>query len=279
MANRIETVFARLREQKQKAFVAYITAGDPSLDRTRELALCFANVGVDILELGVPFSDPLADGEVNQMAALRGLGSGTTVERILAMVRELRKDSQIPLVLFTYLNPIYNYGFARFHHDAAAAGVDGVLLLDLPPDEAERNADMQACRELARVQLVAPTTPDARIRKIVAAGSGFIYYVSREGVTGAQTDVAQGVAQRVGLIRSMTQLPVVVGFGVSTPDQVRAVAGCADGVVVGSTIVRKIAELGDSEQMVSSVTDFVRELVGAARTSEHTPAVPTPAGQ
>src|SRR5436190_12008071 len=231
MPNRIDEKFAALRADGKKALIAYISAGDPNLAATRVLALAFEKAGVDILELGVPFSDPLADGVVNQLAAARALASGTTVHGVIDCVREIRRESQMPIVLYTYMNPIYRYGFAEFHRDAEAAGVDGLLILDLPPDEDAQNAELSESNGLKRILLIAPTTPPARIAQLTAGASGFVYYVSREGVTGARADVPVSLGAQVAAIRATTSLPVAVGFGISSPEQVRAVAQVADAVV------------------------------------------------
>jgi tryptophan synthase, alpha subunit len=264
-ANRIEACFDRLRHERQAAFIAYLTAGDPHLDATVELVHTLERAGVDIVELGIPFSDPLADGPTIQAASGRALAAGTTVAGVLESVRTIRRQSEIPIVLFTYLNPVYTYGFDRFHADAAAAGADGVLLLDLPPDEAEQSAEFSATHGLKLIRLVAPTTPPDRIAHLCATAEGFIYYVSREGVTGEQTSLSDSIEARVAEIRKHTTLPVAVGFGISTPEQSAAVARVADGVVVGSAIVRKIGEHESDPDLVQKVEDFVRPLTTAAK--------------
>ncbi len=265
MPNRIDQKFAELRAAGRTALIAYISAGDPSLEATRQLALAFENAGVDLLELGVPFSDPLADGIVNQMAAARALAAGATVPKVLECVREIRRASQLPIVLYTYMNPIYRYGFERFHRDAEAAGVDGLLILDLPPDEDAQNAEFSQQTGLARIRLIAPTTPPARIAQLTAGASGFIYYVSREGVTGEQSAVTTSLPERVAEIRKTTSLPIAVGFGISTPEHVREVARDADAVVVGSAIVKRIAEHGQSADLVEKLAAFIRPLAAATR--------------
>jgi tryptophan synthase alpha chain len=264
MSNRIDAKFASLRAAGRKGLIVYIAAGDPTLAQTRSLALALAEAGVDLLELGVPFSDPLADGVVNQLAAARALAAGATVHGVLELVREIRRESQIPIVLYTYVNPIYRYGFAEFHRDAEAAGVDGLLILDLPPDEDALNAELAQQSGLRRIRLIAPTTPPARIAQLAAGASGFLYYVSREGVTGERADVADSLAERVAAIRATTPLPVSVGFGISTPEQVRQVAAVADAVVVGSAIVRRIGEIGDTPELAARLAEFVRPLADAA---------------
>ena len=245
-ANRIDQTFARLRAAGEKGFIAYIAAGDPDLARTAQIALALEAAGVDILEMGVPFSDPLADGTVNQAAAGRALASGTTVGGVLGCVRGLRADGlAMPIVLYTYLNPVYFYGFARFLADAAAAGVDGLLVLDLPPDEAGRNEELRRRPAgLKMIRLIAPTTPPERIAQIAASAEGFIYFVSREGVTGGAHSVSASLGEQAAAIRAVTTLPIAVGFGISTPADAREAARAVDAVVVGSAIVRKIGEYG-----------------------------------
>lgn len=261
MTNRIDETFAALRARKETAFVAYIGAGDPSLTATTQLALALDNCGVDLLELGIPFSDPLADGAVNQMAAQRALEAGATVQGVLDCVRGIRRLSQLPIVLYTYLNPIYIFGLTRFYAEAEAAGVDGLLILDFPPDEQE----ISASGNLRRIRLIAPTTLPDRIATICARAEGFVYYVSREGVTGEQTAVSKSLAEKVAAIRQHTQLPIAVGFGVSAPEQAAEVARFADAVVVGSAIVKRIAEFGKSDALVDKVAEFVRPFVQSVK--------------
>jgi tryptophan synthase alpha chain len=265
--NRIVERFARLRARGEKGLVVYIGAGDPDLDATRLLARAFDHAGVDVLELGVPFSDPLADGLVNQLAAQRGLESGTTPPRLLETVAALRRESGLPVVLYLYFNLVHRRGLERFIHEAAQAGVDGLLVLDLPPEEADAYAQAMRAADLCAIYLVAPTTPEPRVRQIVERGSGFVYYVSREGVTGMQSRVAANLAERVALIRRHTTLPIAVGFGVSNPEQARTVAASADAVVVGSAVVDRIARLGRSPELVPSVAAFVGELARALKPS------------
>jgi tryptophan synthase alpha chain len=263
--NRIVERFASLRSAQKKAFVVYIGAGDPHLDATRQLALAFDRIGVDVLELGVPFSDPLADGLVNQLAAQRGLESGTTPPRLLETIAAIRTESQIPIVLYIYFNLIHKVGLASFIADCARAGVDGLLVLDLPPEESDNYEALMQQSGLCHIYLVAPTTPEERMLKIVRRGSGFIYYISREGVTGMQSQVASNLASQVAKIRSHTPLPIAVGFGISNPDQARAVASQADGCVVGSAVVHQIAQHGKSPDLVARVAAFVKTLVDAVK--------------
>ena len=259
--NRIVERFVQLGRAGRKGFIAYIGAGDPDLESTRELALSFDKLGVDVLELGVPFSDPLADGLVNQLAAQRGLESGTTPAKVLACVADIRKTSPIPIVLYLYFNLVHRHGLERFVQDAAEAGVDGLLILDLPPEEGTAYELTMQKAELCNIYLLAPTTPEDRMVFIAKRGRGFIYYVSREGVTGMQTKVADTLGQMVAKIRSHTTLPIAVGFGISTPEQARLVASSADAVVVGSAIVNQIARAGKTPDLIPRVTSFVANLL------------------
>ena len=263
--NRIEESFARLKREGKKGFIVYIGAGDPNLEATRKLALAFDKAGVDILELGVPFSDPLADGLVNQLAAQRGLESGATPPKVLETIAAIRRDSQIPIVLYIYFNLIHRVGLERFIKTAARAGVDGMLVLDLPPEESDNYETLMRRAGLCHIYLVAPTTPEDRSEFIVKRGSGFIYYISREGVTGMQTRVAANIARQVAKIRAHTDLPVAVGFGISNPEQARLVASSSDAVVVGSAVVNQIASHGKSRELVKRVSKFVKSLVSAVK--------------
>jgi tryptophan synthase alpha chain len=267
--NRIDTLFARLKSEGRPAMIAYITGGDPTLDSSAKIAIEMEKAGVDLLELGIPFSDPLADGLTIQMAAGRALAAGASVPGILDLVREIRKSSQIPIVLFAYLNPVYIYGFEKFQKDATAAGADGLLLLDLPPQEAARNSELASDHGLKTIRLIAPTTPLERLMEITDAAEGFIYYVSREGVTGEQSSLSTDIAERVAAIRALTKVPVAVGFGISNPEQAATVAGLADGVVVGSAIVRRIAEIGDTPELPFKIADFVRPIAEAVHGTKH----------
>jgi tryptophan synthase alpha chain len=263
--NRIAERFARLKAQGQKGFIVYIGAGDPNLETTARLALAFDQCGVDVLELGVPFSDPLADGLVNQLAAQSGLASGTTPVKVLQTVAAIRRNSQIPLVLYIYFNLIHRHGLEKFVGDAATAGVDGLLVLDLPPEESENYQALMAKADLCPIYLIAPTTPDSRIQLIVPRGAGFIYYVSREGVTGMQKTVSESIAEMTSKIRAHTDLPIAVGFGISTPAQAREVAKNADAVVVGSAIVNQISKYGSSSDLMERVMAFTLPLASAVK--------------
>lgn len=260
---RIERCFAGLRARGKKGLVAYITGGDPDLETSFAIAGRLVEAGVDLLEIGVPFSDPLADGPTIQAAAQRALDGGTTVPRLLESLARFRQQYEVPLVLFSYLNPLYVFGFEKFHHAAAQAGADGLLLLDLPPEEAEYHAELRQQTGLQAIRLIAPTTPEDRIAAITATAGGFIYYVSREGVTGEQSSLAGSIEERVGIIRRHTDLPIAVGFGISTPEQAVEAAASADAAVVGSAIVRRIGEHAGSPDLLEVVGSFVRPLAEA----------------
>ncbi|HJT45214.1 MAG TPA: tryptophan synthase subunit alpha [Chthoniobacterales bacterium] len=256
MHNRIDELFGRLGKEKRKGFIPYICAGDPTLKRTVDLAFALEKAGAHLLELGLPFSDPLADGIVNQLAAQRALSAGATIRGVFDCVRKIRAKSQIPLVLYTYLNPIFQFGVGKFHREAADAGVDGLLILDLPPEEDIEPSDTG----IYHIRLIAPTTPPERIQRIAQTGKGFLYYVSREGVTGARDSIATSLTEKVAELRKYSSLPVAVGFGISNPNQARSVAAVSDAVVVGSAIVNLIAKHGDSSAMVEKVSEFAREI-------------------
>ena len=261
--NRIVERFAALKKGGRKGFVVYIGAGDPNLEATRRLSVAFDQAGVDIMELGVPFSDPLADGLVNQLAAQRGLESGTTPPKVLETVAAIRKESQVPIVLYIYYNLIHKVGMKQFIWDAAKAGVDGLLVLDLPPEESENYESLMRDAGLCNIYLIAPTTPDERIALISKRASGFIYYVSREGVTGMQQKVSDTIGMMTAKIRQHTSLPIAVGFGISNPEQAKMVAANAEAIVVGSAIVNQIAANGKSSDLVAKVSAFVKTLADA----------------
>lgn len=263
MQNRIDAVFSKLRETNSKAFVAYVAAGDPDFDRSLEVIKGLADAGADIIELGLPFSDPLADGIVNQMAADRALKSGMSTPRSLELIRKFRETHQTPIVLFTYLNPIFSYGFEKFHTDAVAAGADGILLLDLPPDEAVLNKDLSGATGLKHIRLIAPTTPAERVKILAQSAEGFIYALSRTGVTGAHGAPSANIAELVASIKQHTDTPVCVGFGITTPDQAAMVASAADGVIVGSAIVKQV-EL-NQDNAAKAVVDYTAPLIAATK--------------
>ncbi|MCP4849225.1 MAG: tryptophan synthase subunit alpha [Verrucomicrobiaceae bacterium] len=265
MNNRIEQLFDKLRSEGKCAFVAYVCAGDPDADRCIGILNALDRAGVDLIEIGVPFSDPLADGVVNQMAASRALSSGASVENTLEIIRNFRKSSNTPIVLFTYLNPIYTYGFKSFYKDASCAGADGILNLDLPPDEESHNEELREGGQLLNIRIIAPNTPVERITDITSSGEGFIYYISREGVTGERSELAEGIGNQVDEIKKHTSLPVVVGFGISTPEHSSEIAKVADGVVVGSAIVKTIEKHSESGDLFDRVYQFVKPLVDASK--------------
>jgi tryptophan synthase alpha chain len=265
MGTRIAKRFAQLRHEGRKGFVAYICAGDPSLEETVDRALSLERAGADVLELGIPFSDPLADGPTNQEAAARALTGGTTVDGVLHCVGEIRKRSDIPILFMTYLNPLHAYGLGRVARAAAQAGADGFLLLDLPSEESGEFVGHLRQNRLDNICLVAPTSTDGRIEQIVRYGTGFVYCVSREGVTGKMDGVTRASADLVRRTRRHTELPVALGFGISTPDQARAAARAADAVVVGSAIVKAYHEAASTPAARKRVEAWVRSLVDAAR--------------
>jgi tryptophan synthase alpha chain len=258
MQNRIEKCFTNLRSKRRKGFIPYICAGDPNLAATVDLSLALVSAGADILELGIPFSDPLADGIVNQLAAQRALAAGTTVCGVLDSVRRIRAASDVPIVLYTYMNPIMLFGFEEFHGHAAAAGLDGLLILDLPPEE---EAEFFSGGNLIHIRLIAPTTSPERIAAIARNAEGFLYYVSREGVTGAREDISASLADNLKQIRRFSDLPIAVGFGISNRQQAREVARHADAIVVGSAIVKLIEKSGSKS--VEEVGAFAREIARA----------------
>lgn len=257
----IASVFAACRAERRAAFIPYVTAGDPDLNATGELLHALAAGGADIIELGVPFSDPIADGPVNQRAAMRALASGTTLSGILRLVARHRDRLGVPIVLFTYYNPIFSRGVEAFGEQAAASGVDGVLCVDLPPEEGESELVPVLHRHgLDTIFLLAPTSTRERLRKIAAASSGFIYYVSRTGVTGQREELPRELLRETKRLRRRLPLPLAVGFGISTPEQVAAVASVADGVVVGSALVSVVERYGNQPGLAQFVEERAREL-------------------
>jgi tryptophan synthase alpha chain len=260
---RIDSLFERTRAEKRAALIAYITAGDPAPAETPALVAALECGGVDLIELGVPFSDPIADGPVIQRGAERALKAGTNVAKVLEIARQIRAVSQIPLLLFTYMNPVLRYGWDKLARDAKAAGIDGLLLTDLSVEEAKPY--MGAMREagLDTVFLAAPTSTDARLKLVSEFSSGFVYLVSRTGVTGERAALSESVAPLVGRMRRTTKLPLAVGFGISTPEQAGAVAAMADGVVVGSAFVRMIEEHASPSELEA----FARSLARAMSTT------------
>lgn len=263
--NRIEKRFADLKARGQKAFIPYITAGDPTLAMTEDIVLALDRAGADVVEFGVPYTDPLADGPVNQEAAARALKHHVRIADILALVSRLRAKTQVPILLFAYYNPLLAYGVEKLAQDAAAAGVDGVLCVDLPPEEAAEYEAAFRKHNLCTVFLLAPTSTDERIDLVAKHSSGFIYYVSRTGTTGERSNVESDVQGMVAKIKAKTPLPIAVGFGISNPAQAKQIAAYGDGVVVGSAIVRLIGELGTSPDTALQVGTFVKSLADATK--------------
>jgi tryptophan synthase alpha chain len=261
--NRIDERFRRLKQSGERALMPYLTAGDPDLATTRSLILEFEKRGADLIEIGVPFSDPLADGVTIQRASQRSLLAGTTLSRILEMVGRLRADCRLPVLLMSYINPIFHFGYARFAKEAAAVGVDGLIVPDLPPEEAAELIEATAAHNLHTVFLIAPTSPQQRVRTIAAASKGFIYYVSLRGVTGVRSGVSEDLEASLRVIRAETDLPLAVGFGISTPEQVRMVSRAADGVIVGSAIVSLLEHTAGQPNQLKCAGDFVASLKAA----------------
>jgi tryptophan synthase alpha chain len=264
---RISALFENCARTRRQAFIAYLTGGDPSPEQTVSLILALERGGADLIELGVPFSDPIADGPVIQRASERALRAHTTLPLLLDVVREIRRTSQIPILLFTYLNPLLRYGFGRLADDAAEAGVDGVLLTDLCIEEAAEPVAQLRRAGLDTVFLAAPTSSERRLKLVAEHSSGFVYLVSRTGVTGEQTSVADTAKPLIARMRQLTNLPLAVGFGVSSPVQVREVAAVADGVVVGSALVRCIEQNAGSPELGHRLEEFTRCLTAPLRCS------------
>lgn len=258
--SRIEATFAGLKQRQETALIPFVTAGDPDLDVTVKLILTLAEAGADLVELGVPFSDPMADGPTIQAASERSLAAGTTLAGILQLVADVRKKTQIPLILMGYYNPVFCYGADRFARDAAAAGVDALLLVDLPPEEITEISTVMQEAEIDLITLLAPTTPHERMKRLAAAAEGYLYYVSMTGVTGAQKISPEDIRGAVEELREMTDVPVAVGFGITTAADARAVGAFADGVVVGSALVKIIEENGQSAELLPKVRKFIAEL-------------------
>lgn len=260
VTNRIDDVFARLRERGEKALIPYVMAGDPDVATTEEWLLAAASAGADLLEIGIPFSDPLADGPVLQRAAERALARKITLGDALALVRRVRAKTATPLILMTYYNLIFQYGDERLARDAAAAGVDGLIVPDLPPEEADSLASAARAAGVHLIFLVAPTTPPARIAAIAARASGFLYYVSLTGITGSKLPPLEEVERRVRAIKRLTRLPIAVGFGVSTPDEAARIARVADGVIVASALIKRLQEEPDPAKRSHVLTAYVASL-------------------
>jgi len=263
--SRLSEAFRTAKREKRAAFVPYITAGDPSLTRTVELVRTLADAGADVVELGVPFSDPIADGPTNQRAAERALDAGTSLSGVLAAVEIVRQDLDLPIVLFTYANPVVRYGVETFATDAAAAGIDGVLFTDVPAEEMGLFEEPLGSSGLDLIMLVTPTSTRQRMKAAARFGGGFLYLVSRTGVTGVRQDLDRSLADNIRIARKASRLPVAVGFGISSPEQVARVAALADGVVVGSAIVSRIGAMGDCDELPAEISNFASELAAACK--------------
>ncbi len=271
--SRLAATFAALKKANRAAFVPFVTAGDPDMEISHAILSALPGAGADIIELGMPFTDPMADGPAIQAASLRALKSGATVSKVLDLVRKFRKaDAKTPIVLMGYFNPIHAYGTARFIKDAAAAGVDGIIPVDVPPEEDEVLRVPAKAQNIDLVRLITPTTNNSRLETVLKEASGYVYYVSFTGVTGSKTIVENDVGLAMDRLRAKSDIPCTVGFGIKTPEQAGAIARLADGAVVGSAIVERIAAglsgNHSKDKLVSDVTEFCRALaksVHAAR--------------
>ena len=268
MPSRLTATFDALRKAQRPGLVTYTTAGDPDLTRSADILRALDRAGADVLEVGVPFSDPLADGPVIQRATERALAAGGTLRATLEIIKKVRSDVKAPIVVFSYANPLLRMGTAEFARQASAAGVDGVLALDLPIEEAGEFQSTMDASGLDTIFLLSPTTTDQRIQKAVKLGRGFLYGISRLGVTGARDDVASGAEAMVKRIRTFTPMPIALGFGISRPEHVAEVGGFADAAVVGSALVSLIAKESGSPQMIERVEEYVRSLRAACRPRE-----------
>lgn len=268
MTSKLDRTFAQLRQRGEKALITYVMAGDPSLQETEQLVVELEQAGADIIELGVPFSDPIADGPVIQQAAERALRSGTSLRTILTMVARLRARTQVPIVLMAYYNSIHAFGPERFCQEAAQAGIDGLIMPDMPPDEAGPLKGPAAASGLPLIFLLAPTSTPERRTFVARQSQGFVYYVSLTGITGAKLLNLADVGKNVERIKKVTRVPVAVGFGVATPEDAAKVAAIADGVIVGSAIVKQIAAHQQKPEMVKHVAEFVRSLKTAMRAAQ-----------
>jgi tryptophan synthase alpha chain len=264
-SSRIAKRFAELRAAGELGLIAYITAGDPSLDATHKFVLALAEAGADVIELGVPFSDPLADGPTIQRASERALKSGTTLAGVLNLVRRIRESSQVPLVLFSYYNPILQMGLEKFSAAAAQAGADGVLATDLTPEESDEYRRILHAHNLDTIFLAAPTSSDERLQKIAGCSSGFLYLISRTGVTGAKDSLSDELPALLRRVHQFTELPVAVGFGISLPGHVSVLGGLADAAVVGSALVSEIEKASNPDAAAAALRDRVQKLKEAGR--------------
>lgn len=263
--NRIEKTFADLKSKGEKALVGFVSAGDPDMDRSLDIVTAMCGAGCDILELGVPFSDPTADGPVIQKASGRALAAGTNLPKVLEMTRKVRQKTDVPIILFSYYNPILAFGPKAFHEKARDAGADGVLVVDLPPEEAAELTDCGADDPLPMIRLIAPTTPVKRMAQIALAADGFLYLVSKTGVTGSDGLDTGDVDRHIAELKTVTDLPVCVGFGISSPQDVAAIAQNADGVVIGSAFERIIEANQNAPDLPNMIAAYVQDLKAATR--------------
>ncbi len=261
--SRIEATLKNVLLMRQKALIAYVMAGDPSLKETEKIVLEVERAGADIIEIGVPFSDPIADGPTIQKAADRALKHGVSLGDVLALVTTLRKKTKVPLILMTYCNPVFSYGPARFFKEAHQAGVNGLIVPDLPPEEAHDFLSLARQELIDQIFLVAPTTPDERLEKILKADSGFVYYVPLTGVTGSKLSGKGDICRKIETLKSLTDRPVAVGFGISSPEDAKELAQAADGIIVGSALVRIIARAGKNPAYLSELAALVSSLKSA----------------
>ncbi|MBI5195818.1 MAG: tryptophan synthase subunit alpha [Nitrospirae bacterium] len=254
---KIEKTFKKLKQQNKKALIPYIMAGDPSLEATKKFVAEMEEAGADIIELGVPFSDPLADGPTIQRAGERAMKQGVTLRKTLSLVEGIRQTTQIPLILMTYYNPVFKYGIKAFVSEAVRAGVDGVIIPDLIPDEAGDFIRIAKKHKLDTIFLLAPTSTEDRVRKVAKASMGFIYYVSITGITGARLSVDDSMKNTLSLIKKVAEKPVAVGFGISNPEEAAVVSALAEGVIIGSAIVRQIAEGKDIKNFIKTIREAI----------------------
>ncbi len=262
--NRIDKKFEELRDRGKKAFISFITAGDPDIKATEQLCIAFEGVGVDIIEIGIPFSDPLADGPTIQSSSERALKNNISLDDIFRCVCRIRRRAQIPLVLMTYYNPVFRYGELRFISRAEETGVDGIIVPDLPPEEGGNLIRLARDADISTIFFISPTTIKQRMQTIVKVSTGFIYYVALTGVTGARDKIASDIVTHVKAIKQLTNKPVCVGFGISTSAHVKNICNFADGVIVGSAIVKHIESFSKYNNMIDKVSEFVRDLADAA---------------
>jgi tryptophan synthase alpha chain len=263
MMNRVDLAFKRLRRERRKALIPFITAGDPDLATTKDLVLTLEESGAHIIELGVPFSDPLADGPVIQAASLRALGQGVDLHKVFELVEDIRQETEVPLVLMTYYNPVFQLGLEKTAHQAAFAGVDGFIIPDLPPEESEGWGKLARANNLDVIFLVAPNTPPSRARFLASKTRGFLYAVSITGITGKRDGIPDGLTDYLTMLRSITNKPLAVGFGISLPSQVKAIGPLCDGVIVGSALVDLVGRYGNRGDCLIRIRSFVKSIAEA----------------